>query len=498
MSTNIAETSLTIPDVAYVIDSGIYNNVHINEDGVQVCHPEMISQTSARQRAGRAGRTGPGATHRLYTEQQFREMLEESVPEICSVDLKHVALVSKMLDLHWARPPPRAKFELAEDWCVQAGFLDKITNTLLPRGVNVLRIGLSPQFAGCFLDLVALNSATPYLPALLLADSGDEIFVDIDEERLVERHQGMDDLHTIYLILNEALQTVESVLNEDDKKDTLLRFANEHGYNFRTLGMLVKKYPKMARMIRGEQKLNHNLLMKHFDVARYSCTSITHDGEKQHTYVTSSGVSAVLKQNSSLQLEPPGQVLYMTIRSNYKSATGYELCMPVKVPQLPRKDMATQTESLSPTNTVSTQTDVFAMQSTPVLHLPPPPPVDPVPVVPKQVIMNSSWAAPSAFQSNSVGMHSTPVWHVPPPPPADAVPVVPKQALMNASWAAPSAFESNSVDPYAYRPAINTIGVELRVWPGSGLYSPFCTLCNAWCGQEHFESSKHKKRVSHC
>lgn len=84
IATNIAEASLTIDGIFYVVDPGFAKvklfNPKLGMDSLVV---SPISQASARQRAGRAGRTGPGRCYRLYTEDSFRnEMLATSVPEI--------------------------------------------------------------------------------------------------------------------------------------------------------------------------------------------------------------------------------------------------------------------------------------------------------------------------------------------------------------------------------------------------------------------------------
>ena len=84
IATNIAEASLTIDGVFYVVDPGFAKmKVYNPKLGMDSLVVSPISQASARQRAGRAGRTGPGRCYRLYTEDAFRnEMLPTSVPEI--------------------------------------------------------------------------------------------------------------------------------------------------------------------------------------------------------------------------------------------------------------------------------------------------------------------------------------------------------------------------------------------------------------------------------
>jgi len=84
VATNIAETSLTLDGVKFVIDPGFSKmkvyNPKIGMDALQIT---PISQANSNQRAGRAGRTGPGECYRLYTDAVFRsELLENNIPEI--------------------------------------------------------------------------------------------------------------------------------------------------------------------------------------------------------------------------------------------------------------------------------------------------------------------------------------------------------------------------------------------------------------------------------
>ena len=114
VATNIAETSLTVDGIIYVIDSGYCKlkvfNPRIGMDALQVF---PISQANASQRAGRAGRTGPGQCFRLYSEKNFREeMLKTNVPEIQRTNLSNVVLLLKslgvqdLLQFHFMDPPP--------------------------------------------------------------------------------------------------------------------------------------------------------------------------------------------------------------------------------------------------------------------------------------------------------------------------------------------------------------------------------------------------------
>ena len=107
VSTNVAETSLTVDGIKYVIDSGYCKLKVFNPKiGMDALNMTPVSRANASQRSGRAGRTGPGFCFRLYTERQFREeLMETSVPEIQRTNLGNVVSenILKIIDLQIER-----------------------------------------------------------------------------------------------------------------------------------------------------------------------------------------------------------------------------------------------------------------------------------------------------------------------------------------------------------------------------------------------------------
>ncbi|PGH26830.1 hypothetical protein AJ80_01410 [Polytolypa hystricis UAMH7299] len=114
IATNIAETSITIDQIYYVIDPGfVKQNAYDPKLGMDSLVVTPISQAQAKQRAGRAGRTGPGKCFRLYTEAAYQsEMLPTSIPEIQRQNLSHTILMLKamgindLLHFDFMDPPP--------------------------------------------------------------------------------------------------------------------------------------------------------------------------------------------------------------------------------------------------------------------------------------------------------------------------------------------------------------------------------------------------------
>eukprot|EP00494_Astrolonche_serrata_P032872 UN33141 len=101
LSTNVAETSLTISGIRYIIDSGhSKKRMHDPLSGIEILKTALISQSEAWQRSGRAGREADGMALRLYTEEQFEKMSESIIPEIKRVNLSHVILQLKILNFN--------------------------------------------------------------------------------------------------------------------------------------------------------------------------------------------------------------------------------------------------------------------------------------------------------------------------------------------------------------------------------------------------------------
>lgn len=154
VSTNIAETSLTVDGIIYVVDTG-YNklkvyNPKIGMDALQIT---PISQANANQRSGRAGRTGPGTCYRLYTEAAYRyEMYENNIPEIQRTNLANVVLLLKslnvknLLDFEFMDPPPQETIlnSMYQLWIL--GALDN-TGDLTPDGRRMVEFPLDPSLS---------------------------------------------------------------------------------------------------------------------------------------------------------------------------------------------------------------------------------------------------------------------------------------------------------------------------------------------------------------
>jgi len=132
IATNIAETSITVDGIYYVVDPGFSKQKVFNpKGGMDSLVVVPISQAAAKQRAGRAGRTGPGKCYRLYTEVAYKnEMLSASVPEIQRTNLGNTVLMLKamgipdLLAFDFMDPPPAQTLFMALESLYALGALD--------------------------------------------------------------------------------------------------------------------------------------------------------------------------------------------------------------------------------------------------------------------------------------------------------------------------------------------------------------------------------------
>ncbi|XP_006868300.1 PREDICTED: probable ATP-dependent RNA helicase DHX34 [Chrysochloris asiatica] len=140
LSTNIAETSVTIDGIRFVVDSGKVKEMSYDPQAkLQRLQEFWISQASAEQRKGRAGRTGPGVCFRLYAESDYDAFAPYPIPEIRRVALDALVLQMKSMNVGDPRtfpfiePPPTASLETAILYLRDQGALDS-TEALTPIG----------------------------------------------------------------------------------------------------------------------------------------------------------------------------------------------------------------------------------------------------------------------------------------------------------------------------------------------------------------------------
>jgi ATP-dependent helicase HrpA len=194
LATNVAETSLTVPGIKYVVDPGTARiSRYSHRSKVQRLPIEPISQASANQRKGRCGRTSEGICIRLYSEEDFTARPEFTEPEILRTNLASVILQMTSLRLGdvarfpFIDPPDRRSVKAGVDLLVELGALDQ--GHLTPVGRRLAQIPADPRLARMLLEAGRLGCAREVLVIVAALSIQDP------RERPADRQERADELH---------------------------------------------------------------------------------------------------------------------------------------------------------------------------------------------------------------------------------------------------------------------------------------------------------------
>jgi len=180
LSTNIAESSITVDQVAYVIDTGFVKENHFNpRTGIESLLISPISQASAVQRAGRAGRTGPGNCFRLYTKWAYmNELPESTTPEIQRTNLSNTVLTLKSLRINNLLEFPFVDAPHPETLMRALELLYALRDDgeLTKLGRQMAEIPLDPKASKCIIAAGKLGCVEEVLSILAMLQEGPAIF----------------------------------------------------------------------------------------------------------------------------------------------------------------------------------------------------------------------------------------------------------------------------------------------------------------------------------
>lgn len=176
LATNIAETSLTIPGIAYVVDTGMARISRYNaQSRIQGLPVEEISKASARQRTGRAGRVKPGVCIRLYSPEEFEKRDEFTEPEIRRSNLANVVLQLRSLGLElenfpFLQSPPHSAFRGAYKTLFELGALtaDNSSGHVTKLGREMTRLPMDVALSAV---LLRAREAGVLQPALIVCSA---------------------------------------------------------------------------------------------------------------------------------------------------------------------------------------------------------------------------------------------------------------------------------------------------------------------------------------
>jgi ATP-dependent helicase HrpB len=257
VATNVAETSVTIDGVRLVIDGGLARIPRYDPNrGINTLLVERISQASADQRMGRAGRTAPGQCVRLWSRSEHDERPVRDLPEIKRLDLSEVVLtlkasgVADLRTFRWLEPPSDAALQHAEELLLDLGaltFETKGATAITELGRRMLAFPLHPRYArmllaaqefGCVYEACLVAALTQGRDLLLrnpgkpAADTREDLFGTADKTTTSD-----------FQVLMRAW---EYAANYNFRMDAL-QAAGVHGVTARQVGPLHEQFLRIAK-----------------------------------------------------------------------------------------------------------------------------------------------------------------------------------------------------------------------------------------------------------
>ncbi|MFK5986009.1 MAG: ATP-dependent helicase HrpB [Pseudomonadota bacterium] len=281
LATNIAETSLTIDGISVVIDSGLQRESHFNPgSAMNVLHTIMITQDSAEQRSGRAGRLSAGTCYRLWNKSQHNRLAAHQSAEILRSDLASLVLelakwgVQDVSELNWLDLPPPGAISQAKDLLFSLKALDQ-SGLITPHGKKILSLGIHPRLAHMLITAQQLNlSQTSCLLAAMLiekdilfdkqnADIGYRVSIlqqvkqkqRIDSQK-IDKKQCLRVLQTT----KEFFQRLSRINNNNSKNKTAIKKSTENSFDQNMVGVLLAfAYPDRIAKLRNNKEQRYLL-----------------------------------------------------------------------------------------------------------------------------------------------------------------------------------------------------------------------------------------------
>eukprot|EP01135_Chromosphaera_perkinsii_P002554 Nk52_evm70s224 gene=Nk52_evmTU70s224 len=281
VSTNIAETSLTVDGIMYVVDCGFSKlkvyNPKIGMDALQIF---PCSQANANQRSGRAGRTGPGSCYRLYTEVAYKtELLPNTIPEIQRTNLANVVLllkslgVSNLLEFSFMDPPPQDNIlnSMYQLWIL--GALDN-TGKLTALGRKMVEFPLDPPLSKMLIKAEELECTAEIVTIVSMLSVPTVFF------RPKGREEESDQAREKFFVAESDHLTLLHVYQQWKQKGYSSRWCNEHFLHAKALKK-VREVRSQLLDIMKTQKIEYVSSGNDWDVVRKCiCSSYFHQASQ--------------------------------------------------------------------------------------------------------------------------------------------------------------------------------------------------------------------------
>lgn len=250
VSTNIAETSMTLPGIRTVIDSGLARIPDFDaRRGVNTLLTEKISRASAEQRTGRAGRVAPGNCFRLWTETDHVHRPAFTIPEVARLDLSETRLQLLALerdeDFNWFEEPPVEAWRHAGELLTDLGAMQE--GKITPIGREMVRYPLHPRFSRLVVAAREYGCTDLVLAAIALSEGRNVILPLNDKRKARERESWWAQAEGVSDLLQGVLAW-QRVMAAGGAMD----FCREWGIHGQGIRQAARVYQQLKRLV-GEE-----------------------------------------------------------------------------------------------------------------------------------------------------------------------------------------------------------------------------------------------------
>lgn len=275
LSTNIAETSVTIDDVVYVVDSGRINLIkYIPLQRASNLTMEWISKSNAIQRAGRAGRVRKGKCWHLFSRERFKQLEDFLVPEIKRIQLEGVVLSIKSLGLpinlksfilKLIEPPNEVNVDDAINLLVQMEALDPNRQELTPLGKKMSMLPLHPHLSKMLIFGCLFKCLDPILSIVSILEEKDPFvlrgFRDLKGLDLI-RKKFADGQCSDHLMFKNVMSQWEVAFNASKNEE----YCRKNRLNERVLDSIYQIKGQLIQKLEQSKLVDKNRKAKDYNI----------------------------------------------------------------------------------------------------------------------------------------------------------------------------------------------------------------------------------------
>lgn len=265
VSTNVAETSVTVPRIHFVVDTGLARISRYNPvAGTTSLRVEKISQASCNQRAGRCGRIAPGTCIRLFSEEDYMSRSEYTLPEIQRSNLASVILQMKSLSLGDPRnfpfidKPIGRALHNGERTLKELGALSQ-HNKLTRTGRVMASLPIDPPISRIIIEGARLGALTEIkIIASALAIQDPRVRPAEQENKADQAHARFTDKQSDFMSLLAIWQTYHNVSDQVSSASKLRKFCNTHFLSWQRMREWFDIHEQLGRILKTNKGFSEN------------------------------------------------------------------------------------------------------------------------------------------------------------------------------------------------------------------------------------------------